>query len=266
MAILKVSSGSSKPAPKPVPKSDAVQAAQKQASNAKIAAMYDPKVLGSGFKGVSSTNYPAPTTSPPPPVKVGSVDSGPSSQTEVPYIPPTPPPPPPPPVPPTAKDLGVVKTPGRDVTRISDLVQQTPADTIKRLAFEQLSAIELSQFVTSNTVDGINQRYSIISNLSDIRRRFDASKQLSIMNKLSPMTGVFTIDIESKIPDRKYILDNNLDVNNYYVDTNSASVAVEKGHIYIESNGDLVIEFDNIKKDEIAQVQINSDGTIYEVI
>lgn len=174
-------------------------------------------------------------------------------------------PPPPAPKPPTAGELGVVKTPGRDVTKISDLVQQIPSDTIKRIAFEQLSAIELSQVLTSNTVDGINQKYSIISNLSDIRKIFNASKQLSIMNKLSPMTGVFTIDIDSKIPSRSYILNNNLNATYSYIDENGDEITVEKGYIYVDTNGDIVIEFENIKSDEIAQVQINADGTIYEV-
>lgn len=173
--------------------------------------------------------------------------------------------PPPTPKPPTAGELGVVKTPGRDVTRISDLVQQIPSDTIKRIAFEQLSAIELSQVLTSNTVDGIDQKYSIISNLSDIRKIFNASKQLSIMNKLSPMTGVFTIDIDSKIPSRSYILNNNLNATYSYIDENGDEITVEKGYIYVDTNGDIVIEFENIKSDEIAQVQINADGTIYEV-
>jgi hypothetical protein len=183
-----------------------------------------------------------------------------------PYVPPVyPVVAPPPPQPPTAKDLGVVKTPGRDVTKISDLVQQIPSDTIKRIAFEQLSAIELSQVLTSNTVDGVNQKYSIISNLSDIRKIFNASKQLSIMNKLSPMTGVFTIDIESKIPSRSYILNNNLNTTYSYIDENGDEITVEKGYIYVDTNGDIVIEFENIKSDEIAQIQINADGTIYEV-
>lgn len=173
--------------------------------------------------------------------------------------------PPPTPKPPTAGELGVVKTPGRDVTKISDLVQQIPSDTIKRIAFEQLSAIELSQVLTSNTVDGIDQKYSIISNLSDIRKIFNASKQLSIMNKLSPMTGVFTIDIDSKIPSRSYILNNNLNATYSYIDENGDEITVEKGYIYVDTNGDIVIEFENIKSDEIAQVQINADGTIYEV-
>lgn len=173
--------------------------------------------------------------------------------------------PPPSPKPPTAGELGVVKTPGRDVTRISDLVQQTPADTIKRLAFEQLSAIELSQILTSSTVDGIDQKYSIISNLSDIRKRYDASTNLSIMNKNTPMTGVYNIDIDSKIPGFTYILQNNLFSSNYYVDIDNSLNSVEKGYIYIDTNGDLIIEVDNMKSDEILQVQIVTDGTIYEV-
>lgn len=166
----------------------------------------------------------------------------------------------------SAKDLGVVKNPARDVTDISSLVPQESAETITRLLFEQFSAIELAQILTSNTVDGIDQQYSIISNLSDIRRRYNSTKQLTVMDKLSPMDGVFAIDINSKIPGDEYIERNNLNQTYQYIDENGDLKTVEKGYIYIDTNGDLIIEFDNMLDDEFIQVQIDQNGTIYKVI
>lgn len=170
-----------------------------------------------------------------------------------------------PPTPPRATDLGVVKNPARDLTDIRSLVPNADESTITRLLFEQFSAVEIAQLLTPRTVDGIDQKYSVISNLSDIRRRYNSTKQLTVMDKLAPISGVFAIDIVSKIPGQKYIESNNLNTTYEYLDENDQIVYYEKGFIYIDSNGDLVIEFENMRDDEIIQVQIDSNGTIYEV-
>lgn len=172
---------------------------------------------------------------------------------------------PPSPTPPTAKDLGVVKNPSRDVTDIASLVPQADEGVVARILFEQFSAVELAQILTPRTVDGIEQQYSVISNLSDIRRRYNSTKQLTIMDKLAPISGVFGIDINSKIPGDSYIENNNLTDTYSYLDENDSEVTVEKGYIYIDSNGDLIVEFNNMNDDELIQIQIDANGTIYEV-
>ena len=171
-----------------------------------------------------------------------------------------------PPIPqPNASNFGVVKTPGRDVTNLANLSPVESPETIVNLLFENFSAVELSQVLTSNTVDGIDQQYSIISNLSEVRKRYNATKELTITDKLAPISGVFAIDINSKIPGVNYLNKNNLYTTYNYINRSGSVVYVEKGFIYIDSNGDLVIEFDNIRDNEIIQVQIDSSGTIYEV-
>lgn len=169
------------------------------------------------------------------------------------------------PSPQTASQLGVVKNPTRDITNLSSLIPEESAETITRLLFEQFSAVELSQILTSNTIDGVDQQYSIISNLSDIRRRYNTTKQLTIMDKLAPIDAVYAIDLISKIPGDDYILRNNLNNTYQYLDENDGLVTREKGNIYIDTNGDLIIEFDNIYSDEMVQIQIDQNGTIYEV-
>lgn len=184
----------------------------------------------------------------------------------IPYVAPLPPPPPPPPpVPPSAQDLGVVKMPGRDVTDLSKLVPVEDADKIKAIFFNNMSALDLAQTLDAKTIDGVVENYSIISNPSEVRRRYDASKNLTIMDKLAPISGVFDINLDSKIPGESYIINNNLNNTYQYIDENDNLVTVQKNNLYIASNGDLVIEFENIRDDEIIQVQIDSNGTIYEV-
>lgn len=169
------------------------------------------------------------------------------------------------PTPPSAKDLGVVKNPSRDVTNLSSLVPQVDESTMARLLFEQFSAVEISQILTPRTIDGIDQQYSVISNLSDIRRRYDSTKQLTILDKLAPISGVYAIDITQKIPGDDYIEANNLNTEYQYLDENDELVTREKGFLYVDTNGDLIIEFDNMRDDEFIQVQIDGNGTIYEV-
>lgn len=240
-------------------------------TNRPPSAIYTPPQNANQREGRTAVGGVGSVAAPPPPRAVGTARTNTDQNTTPrdegnPYIPPMPPPPPPPPpVPPSAKDLGVVKNPSRDVTDIASLVPQADASTVSRLLFEQFSAVELSQVLTPRTIDGIDQQYSIISNLSDIRRRYNSTKELTIMDKLAPISGVFGIDLNSKIPGESYIINNNLNTTYSYLDENNQKIDVEKGYIYIDTNGDLIIEFDNMADDELIQVQIDSNGTIYEV-
>ena len=163
------------------------------------------------------------------------------------------------------KDRGVVKTPTRDVLNISSLLPQESPSKIESLLFEQFSAIELSNVLRHDTIEGIDQKYVIVSNLSDIKKRYEASRSLTNMDKNRSLTSIYPINLFSKIPDKNYITKNNLNATYQYLDENNIVQEVEKGYIYIDTNGDLVIELDNLEQSEIVQVQIDTNGTIYEV-
>jgi hypothetical protein len=159
----------------------------------------------------------------------------------------------------------VVRTPTRNVTDISSLVPQFDAEQIQKLLFENISAIELSKVERHDTIEGIDQRYSIISNLSEIRKKYDMVKQLTIMDKFKPLTSIFTINIEDKIPQEDYLALENLDSSYQYLDENNQIVNREKGYYYIDTNGDLVIELINLEKNQQVEVLIDTNGTIYKV-
>ena len=165
-----------------------------------------------------------------------------------------------------SSDFGVVKNPTRDVLNIGSLNPSANAARLQRILWENMSAIELSTVLRHDTVDGIRQKYEIISNLSEVRKRYDATRELSVLDKSFLPYSEFTIDLSSKIPNSTYISNNGLDSTYQYVDTDGVSIVeVEKGYVYVASNGDIVIELDNLLSSEIAQVQIDSDGTMYEV-
>ena len=159
----------------------------------------------------------------------------------------------------------IVRNAPRNVTDISSLVPQFDAEQIQKLLFENISAIELSIVERHDTIEGINQRYSIISNLSEVRKKYEAGKQLSPMDKLKPLTSIYTINIEDKIPQEDYIILQNLDSTYQYLDENNEVVTREKGYYYIDTNGDLVIELINLEKNQQVEVYIDTNGTIYKV-
>jgi hypothetical protein len=158
-----------------------------------------------------------------------------------------------------------VRTPTRNVVNLSDLVPQFSPEHIQKILFENVSAIELSIVERHDTIEGINQRYSIISNLSEIRKKYDAAKQLSIMDKFNPLTSIYTINIEDKIPQEDYIRLEELDSTYQYLDENNQLVTREKGYYYIDINGDLVIELINLERSQEVEIYIDTNGTIYKV-
>ena len=158
-----------------------------------------------------------------------------------------------------------VRTPTRNVTNISDLVPQFSPEHIAKILFENVSAVELSIRERHDTIEGINQKYSIISNLSEIRKKYDAAKQLSIMDKLKPLTSIYTINIEDKIPQEDYIRNEGLRSTYQYLDENNQLVTRQKGYQYIDTNGDLVIELINLETNQEVEVYIDTNGTIYKV-
>ncbi len=158
-----------------------------------------------------------------------------------------------------------VKTPTRNITDIASLVPQYDAEYIQQVLFENLSAIELSRVERHDTIEGINQRYSIISNLSEIRKKYEATKQLTIMDKFQPLTGIYTINIQDKIPQEDYIILQDLNAEYQYLDENNLVVSREKGYYYFDRNGDLVIDLINLEKNQQVEILIDTNGTIYRV-
>lgn len=165
----------------------------------------------------------------------------------------------------TVSEPVIVKTPTRNVTDISSLVPQYDAEYIQKILFENLSAIELSIVERHDTIEGINQKYSIISNLSEIRKKYDIARQLTVMDKFKPLTRIFTINIEDKIPQEDYLILEDLTSTYQYLDQNNEIVNREKGYYYIDTNGDLVIELIGLERNQEVEVLIDTNGTIYKV-
>ena len=164
-----------------------------------------------------------------------------------------------------SEESSPVRIAKRNVTDISSLVPELSPEYIQKILFENVSAIELSIVERHDTIEGINQKYSIISNLSEVRKKYDAAKQLSNMDKLKPLTSIYAINIEDKIPQEDYIRLEGLELEYRYLDENNQIVDRPKGYYYIDTNGDLVIELINLERSQEVEVYIDTNGTIYKV-
>jgi len=171
--------------------------------------------------GVQPAPAPAPRPpSPPPP----------------PPRPPAPPPPPPPPPP-------IVKIPDRDVLNFTR--NEISATGLATLLFENIGGVEISTLTRRDTVEGQNPYYTLISNLSTIKRQYDPTQLISRQKPNQTLFDIFPIDLNSRIPGELYLRQRNLD--NFF---------------YIDSNGDFIIELDNLLQDEDVQLEIAGSGTI----
>ena len=165
--------------------------------------------------------------------------SAPSAPTVRAYSPPPPPQAPPP-------DAPIVKSPGRDVSYFDD--SNVKRGQLERLLFQNIGGSELVTLARQDTIDGINPRYTIISNLSRLRTEFNPFSLIARQRKGETFSLQYPIRLSERIPDSKYLLNN--DIENFY---------------YIATNGDLTIELMNMKSGELIEVEIVSSATIYEV-
>jgi LysM repeat protein len=119
-----------------------------------------------------------------------------------------------------------------------------PDEIMADLIFENIGGQELISISRSDIVNGQKIIYQPIKNLSSIQQEYNPNNILGLQQTSDKYFAGFSIKLEDKIPE----VGNGLNGQN----------------AYIESNGDLVIEFININPDEQIEVKITLSGTIYE--
>ena len=136
-----------------------------------------------------------------------------------------------------------VKTATLDIILFDD--EATTVDTMADLIFENIGGQELINITRSDIINGQKISYQPIKNLSSIQQRYNPNNILSLQQTADKYFAGFSIKLEDKIPNEG----NGANGENIYIE---------------EGTGDLIIEFININNDEQIEVQITSDGTIYE--
>jgi len=137
----------------------------------------------------------------------------------------------------------LVRLPTRDVVNVQSMPPSIEA--IAQILFEQLASYEIVNISRRDTITGQNPLYTLISNLSSIRRNVDPAQIISLQTPYQPDFEQYGIILDDKIPNDKYLTNNNL--SSFY---------------YIAENGDFVLELDNLNEDEEVEVRMLTNGKI----
>ena len=171
-------------------------------------------------------NYQAPKPQPP----------SPSSPTAY-----TPPPPPPPPTPPAWIRTSDFQEPRGVKQADPDIVifntESISPEFLVELNYEDLSGMELINISRSDLINGIDVVYSPIKNLSALRRRYSPNNIISMPELSSSYFARFGIDLVLR--------------------------GIKKP--FFDEQGNLIIEIEDVKDDELIEVEISQSGTINEV-
>jgi hypothetical protein len=152
--------------------------------------------------------------------------------------PPTPPPPPPPPPPVPVKSASIDSI-------LFDQEDALPVEIMADLIFEDIGGEELINIARNDTINGQPVIYQPIKNLSQVYQEYNPNNILIVRNTSDKYFENFPIKFEQKIP--------------------SNPTGPSDSNVYIDYNGDLVIEAINLAADEQIELQIMINGTIYEV-
>jgi hypothetical protein len=166
-----------------------------------------------------------------------------TSSPPAPPRPPTPPPPPPPPPKPpdpwirkaTFVAPSGVKQADPDIVIFNE--DAISPELLVELGYEDISGIELINISRSDIIDGQNVSYSAVKQLSALRRRYNPNNIIALPELSSSFFSRFQIDIVLR--------------------------GIQEP--YFNENGDLVIEINDIRDDEVIDVEIDTNGTINEV-
>jgi hypothetical protein len=149
-----------------------------------------------------------------------------------------------------AKKIGEFGSPNVKVPELYDIERgndSIPDALLEYLLFEQIGGQELLLLSRTDTLNGTNPSYSIISNLVDLRFQYAPSNIISLPNSLPDIFKRYSIVLDRYVPE----LDNaNNDCPNGYVELETTSSTFNS----------LILEFKNIQPNQQVEVQIMSDG------
>jgi hypothetical protein len=157
-----------------------------------------------------------------------------STINPIPYIPyvPTPPPPPPP-----------IKVATPQFVQFNE--DAVPLELIPDLILENIGGTELLTIARNDTINGQSVAYQPIKNLNIIQEEYNPNNIIKLQQTSERFFANFPIKLNEKIP--------------YIGNGKNGS------NVYLDSAGNLIIEFVNLEADEQVEVQVTSNGTIYEV-
>ena len=112
------------------------------------------------------------------------------------------------------------------------------------LIFEDIGGHELINIARNDIINGQQVSYTPIKNLGLIQQMYNPNNILRLQATSEKYFNNFSIKFEEKVP----LVGNGPNGSNVYID---------------QATGDLIIEGVNINKDELFEVEISLNGTIY---
>ena len=123
--------------------------------------------------------------------------------------------------------------------------ESIPVELMTDLVFENIGGQELINIARNDTVNGQSISYQLIKNLSDIEQQYNSNNILSLQSTSDKYFNNFPIKLENKVP--------------------KSPTGPGGSHVYSDiKTGDIVVEVINLESDEQIEIQIITDGTIYE--
>jgi hypothetical protein len=138
-----------------------------------------------------------------------------------------------------------VKSATPEIILFNDKDIQASAEVMVDLLFENIGGQELLSISRNDSVNGQDVLYSPIKNLNIIQQEFNPNNIIKLQNTSDNNFDNFPIKLNLKVP-------------------NTVTVDLAD-NIYLDGDGNLVIELLEISEDEQVEVQITTSGTIYEV-
>lgn len=115
-------------------------------------------------------------------------------------------------------------------------------ELLLELQYEDLAGVELINISRSDIIDGQNVIYSPVKNLASLRRRYNPNNIIALPAVSSSLFSKYAIDLILRIGEDP-----------------ATGLPYEP---YFDENGDLVIEIEDVREDEIVEIEVDSSGTI----
>lgn len=124
--------------------------------------------------------------------------------------------------------------------------QTVPIEVITDLIFENIGGHELIDIARHDTISGNFIPTQLIKNINKINQTYDPKNILNLQNTSDKYFASFPIKLNNKIPE--------------------SGTGPDGSSVYLDDNGNIVIELINIEVEEQVELQMSTNGTIYEVV
>lgn len=113
------------------------------------------------------------------------------------------------------------------------------------LYFEDIGAQELISISRNDTINGQDISYELIKNTKSLQQLYNPNNILGLQKTSDQYFSGFPINFDQKTPNK--------------------GNGLNDANVYVNGQGDLVIEVVNLNNDEQVEVELSTGGTIYNI-